>query len=94
MSDIKVFRLNDCDWYAGRSLEECVVAYAKECGASVEDAKDDDARELTDAEMERLQFIDGKPGEKDAVKRSFKDQLALMIAEGTEFPAFFASTEF
>ena len=91
---VKVFRLNDCDWYAGSSLQECIEHCVKETGFAREDAADSDARELTDAEMERLKFIDGEPGDKAAPRITFKERLAQMVAEGTTFPCFFASTEY
>jgi hypothetical protein len=96
MADVKVFRLNDCDWYAGASIGECVADYVKTVGIAIEEAVDKDARELTDADMERLKFHDfedeGESGK--VVVRTFKEQLALLIERGVEFPTFFASTEY
>jgi hypothetical protein len=61
---IKVFRLNDCDWYAGTSLEECIEHYMKDMHLSREEAADADARELSEKDMQRLKFIDGEPGDR------------------------------
>lgn len=51
---VKIYRMNDCDWFVARSLEEakesCLMEYDGEPD-SVEDA-----RELTDEEMNTLQF--------------------------------------
>ena len=44
--------------------------------------------------LERLKFIDGEPGDKAAPRITFKERLAQMVAEGTTFPCFFASTEY
>lgn len=91
---VKVFRLNDCDWYAGATLQECIDFCVKDTGVRPDEAADSDARELTADEMERLKFVDGEPGDKAAPRITFTERLAQMIAEGTKFPAFFASTEY
>jgi hypothetical protein len=53
-----------------------------------------DIRELTEQELDELMYVDEDENEQSTkVKRSFRDQLALMIANGDHFPCFFASTE-
>jgi len=43
LSPIKIFQLNDCDWYAAETLDEAKRAYAEMCGyKSVEDAEAED----------------------------------------------------
>jgi hypothetical protein len=90
---MKIFQINDCDWWIGESLEACVQDYRD----NVEDDPDytEDARELTEEELDRLKFTicddDERPtGE----KRTFREQLAAEIAAGGEFPRMFASTEY
>jgi hypothetical protein len=53
----------------------------------------DNPHELTEEEMDTLQFSD-EPGAPAAAKRSFREQLDKLIAEGQTFPCFFASTEY
>jgi len=53
--------------------------------------------ELTEEDMDRLIFHDTEEDGDLAPEggtRSFREQLAQMIAEGAEFPCFFATTEF
>jgi len=90
---MKVVQINDCDWWVGESLEACVKDYRD----NVEDSPDytEDARELTEQELDTLKFSvcddDERPtGE----KRTFREQLAVEIAEGGKFPRMFASTEY
>jgi len=86
---IKVFQLNDYDWWAARSLDEAKVDYLQMAGETEEEDTFEDAHELTDEEMERLKYTD-----ENEQTRTFKEQLAMMIAVGAEFPGIFASTEY
>jgi hypothetical protein len=85
---MKIFKLNDCDWWAGEDLESVKSAYIEEVGGDV----DDDARELTEAEMDSLDFVDELPDYGE--HRTFREQLRRMIDSGAQFPCFFASTEY
>jgi len=93
MAEIKVFAMNDCDWMAAAAtLEEAVAEYkANFCGDLDEG---DLPRELTSDEMDELIFRETGPDEEPLEKKSFRAKLNEMIAEGEEFPCFFASTEF
>ena len=87
---IKVFQLNDCDWWAGYDLESVKKAYVKETGMSLEEAFDD-PRELTDEEMDTLKHWGDEGDNKEPI--TFRQELDRMIESGFEFPWFFASTE-
>lgn len=97
---IKVYRLNDCDWFAGPSLESCVQCYLRDYIHTPDSLQNrdeyiDDEEELSDEQMERLKFTDteGEWGEKNK-EYTFQSALEQMIQRGVVFPAFFASTEF
>jgi hypothetical protein len=85
--NVKIVQINDCDWWIGESLEACVQDYRE----NVDDAPEytGDARELTDAELDKVMFND-----EDGSKRTFREQLAVDVAEGGKFPRLFASTEY
>jgi hypothetical protein len=86
---MKVFSMNDCDWMVGETLEACKAEYIKNYGGDAwGDDQFADARELTPADMQHYKFTD-----EDGEVRTFQQQLDKMIAEGDEFPQFFASTE-
>lgn len=85
---IKIFALDDCDWWAGESLDACLAEARKECGEGSYCDAEQDGYELSAADMQNLNFR-----EEDGTRRTFADQLALEIAKGTTFPCFFASTE-
>lgn len=53
----RVYRVNDCDWYVARSLEEAIACAVKVTELAREDVVDQ-PRELTDAELTRFDFID------------------------------------
>ena len=84
---MKVFQMNDCEWWAAEDLESAKKACMEATGLP-EDEACDDPHELSDEAMNRLIFHD------DNETRTFKEQLDRMIVEGTEFPVFFAMTEF
>lgn len=88
---IKIFKLNDCDWWAGSDLESVKADYLKTTGETELDDTFDEPYELSDALMERLKF---RRDDDNHTEVTFKEELARQIAEGQEFPCFFASTEY
>lgn len=83
--------MNDCDWMAAESLKSAIDEYmANHAGGLPEDEAVEDARELSPDEMRKLVYVD-EPGD---VRRSFREHLDKLIADGHKFPCFFASTEY
>lgn len=90
INGIKIFRMNDLDWWAGRDIKSVKEAYLKEMDLD-EDEAFDDCCELTDEQADRLKiFYD--PPDKDKI-RTLREQLQIMVDGGRTFPCFFASTE-
>jgi hypothetical protein len=100
---MKIFAMNDCDWYAAETLEDALKAMAKNlaCEATDEgiaemrnDFDVDEPVELTDEDMDRLKFREEEEdGTLGVAMLTFREKLDEMIADGDEFPCFFASTE-
>ena len=99
----RVFKMDDCDWWMARTLEEARESYKHETG--VDDEAIEDARELTDAELDKLTFVDTDERERPLRKsrRSFREELRqrvefhqrLKAEYGIEpRPELFASTEY
>jgi hypothetical protein len=86
---MKIFAMNDYDWMAGENLEAATAEYLKTYGG--DSGMLDEPHELTDAEMDRLILHDGDEEQPDC---SFREGLQAMIAQGTQFPILFASTEY
>ncbi len=84
---VKIFRMDDCMWYAAESLEAAVAGYEADHDCL---PPDDDANEVSDADMDRLQFVD----EDGVTRRSFREELTRRVAAGDVFPQIFASTEY
>lgn len=85
---MKLFKINDCDWWMAPTLEE-----------AVEDAKGyygdhpdmwEDARELTDKEMDSTIYSDYETDPPNT--RTFREELNLRIAAGAKIELF-ATTE-
>ena len=90
---MKIIEMNDCDWWIGESLAACVKDYQD----NIEDSPEytENARELTEEELDSLKFSICDENERTTgQKRTFREQLAIEIAEGGVFPRLFASTEY
>ncbi len=83
---MKVFEMNDIEWWAGPDHETTKEAYLINCDSDLEDIET--MRELSDKEMEETEYFD------ETEKLSFKEHLKNLQAKGTTFPCFFASTEY
>ncbi len=88
---IKIYKLNDCDWFAAETLEEAIQCARGEFGYT--DDSFDEAYELDDDELDRLQYRFTDDDDKPIGTMSFRAALAKRIAEGEQFPFIFASTE-
>ena len=87
---IKIYSMDDCTWYAAESEESAIAAYAADTDL---EASDMDVFEVSDLAMDSLMFSDD-PGVTNATRRTFREQLAIEVADGTHFPCLFASTEY
>lgn len=103
MADIKIFAMNECDWYAAATPEEAKRGLAENMGyesvkAMYEDwAIEGEPHELSDWDLDRLRVkCEAEDGgyDPDGEEQTFRARLAEMVADGEEFPCFFASTEF
>lgn len=89
---LKVFRMNDYDWWADFDIEAAQANYKKwqiEVCGSLASEIEIDARELSEEEMNRLRFRYEDSDE----TMSFNDELKYRVAKGEIGPQFFASTE-
>lgn len=86
---IKVFQLDDCDWWAGENLPDVIAEARKQCGPDTYEDAETDAVEMSDEAMRTLQFVD-----EDGTKRTFAEELQRMIDAGDTLPSLFASTEY
>ena len=99
MQNIKIYKMNDCDWCAADTPINALSALSKHFGYEtmtdyLRDYGDDaltDIRELTDEEMNRLEF---REDNETQTKIPFRAKLQEMIQVTENFPSFFASTEY
>lgn len=87
---IKVFAMNDCDWMAGETVEDCLREYKANYSGDYDGDDPLEPEELDDEEMNTLRFTNDEIDK----KWSFREQLNWMIERGEKFPTFFASTEY
>lgn len=89
---IRVFKLDDCDWWAGASLRECIAAARFECGAGTYEGAEQHGREVTPEQMQRLRVHRDEDRRDEPI--TFAEHLAELTAcKSQRFPTFFASTE-
>lgn len=89
--EMKVFAINDCEWWAGPDIESVKAGFI--AAGYGDESSFDDPHEVPDPEMKRLTFVDDISDE-NSPKSTFREHLDLMVAQGVEFPCFFASTEY
>lgn len=86
---MKVYRVNDCEWYMALTLDEAIAKAMEDSGLPRDEAADGDACEVSPDEMNRLIFVE----DDDLTKRTFAEELALRVADGQPAQAF-ATTEY
>lgn len=85
---MKVFQMNECDWYMAESAEEARVKYARDYDPG--DDSENQPRELELHEMHNLMFIDEDGAD---LPRSFAEELKIRLAKENVTHGLFASTE-
>ena len=89
---MRVYRMDDMEWWVGESLAACVAEGRRQCGPECyPDSREQ--YELSDADLQRLIFVDESDGAEPPVQRTFAEQLAREIAEGGPFPRPFAAED-
>lgn len=93
---VKLFALDDYEWWAGYSLEGCIAAARAQNGAECYEGAEEDGEELTDQQMATLYFVVDPDDDSCGCdgRRSFAQELARRIAAGERFPQFFAAPEY
>lgn len=91
MSGLKVFKLDDCDWWVGESLQACIDGARAICGEGSYCDAEEEGSEVSAEQMQTLKFVD----DDFAIPRTFTfaQQLQREIEQGGTFPRLFASTE-
>jgi hypothetical protein len=100
--EIKIFMMNESDWYAAESVEDALKAMAEHNGYNATPESITALQvefevfhpvEMQDKELDLLIYeYEDENGEQ--VVRTFREQLAQMIDTKQKFPCFFASAEF
>lgn len=85
---MRVFRMDDLEWWAGESLEACVSEGRAQCGQDCYPDDPSEQYELTDEQMQQKTFID-----EDGGTCTFAEELARRVAAGEQFPQPFAATD-
>lgn len=97
--DIQIWRINDEEWWVGGgSAQDILAAYMEAYGVGHEKATGDTdtwPEPLSDSELDTLKYRDSdEDGQPDGEPRTFREQLAIEIQEGGDFPRLFAGSEY
>lgn len=84
---MKVFRINDYEWYMAPTLQEAIQKSISDTRLP-EDEATDDPREITEEALNDLIFVDN-----DGNKRTFAEELQRRVALGRQ-TEIFASSEY
>ncbi len=91
MSEIKVFKVGDCDWYAAANKKEAREEHYQIVG-------DDEAIELEEIEelspKAMFHFEHRGDGDEVGFPMTFRAYLDKCIADGDKFPCHFATSEY
>lgn len=91
---MKVFCVHDVEWWIGNSAESVLQAVIEEYGYTEDDIEPNDVEEVEDATLDELKFADADENEwPTGVVRTFREQLAIELAEGGRFPRLLVSEE-
>ena len=83
---VKVFKLTLVDWWAGYDLASVKSAFLAESGMAKEEAFDEE-EELPPDAMETVRIYPNRYAKESS---TFQEELARMVAEGKQFPCYFA----
>jgi len=102
-----IYKMNDCDWVAAPSLREACEFYLREFSdqhglpADMSDAEIskisseelDNPHQIPEDMLDALLFDPDSVDPVTLKHKTFRQTLAKLVADGREFPLFFASTE-
>jgi hypothetical protein len=55
--ELKIYRINDCDWWLAETKEQAIADYRKHFGSDPDYSNPDEVAEMTDEEMDRFRFV-------------------------------------
>ncbi|PPU07768.1 hypothetical protein [Xanthomonas arboricola] len=92
-TQMKIFQIDDMEWWIGQDAETVRAAVQDEQGRTEEDLED--FEEVSDESLDVLMFQDTDEDElPTSAPRTFREQLAIEVAEGGQFPRLFAAESY
>lgn len=79
------------EWYVAASIEEVKECMSNYYGDPKYVDDDIDIKPLEDSRLDALTYLEENADGEGVTKRTFREQLALMIDNGDSFPCFFAT---
>lgn len=99
MTEIKIFKIGDCDWIAAENIEDakqCLFNMIEDKGKFTPEWEknyvDGEEYELSENDLDRL-IINIDPEENPKKTLTFREFLKQLQNEGEKFPSHFATSE-
>jgi hypothetical protein len=89
---IRVWKLDDYDFWAGETLESVIAAARQTCGPDTYEDAETIAIEFTVEQLEQVKYFDEDEGP-DAGTHTLADDLRLALSVGVQFPCMVGSLE-
>ena len=100
MSNLKIYNVNEVEWYVALSEAQLIAYMKQEYGDGWGETDDDEIIELTDEDLDKLTFFDDIDDSKDPANadpshnRTFREQLKIVEESGEKIPCMFATSEY
>lgn len=89
---VKIFRMNEYEWWFAPTLEEAIQEAARQTGLDREELVDEDyLEELSDEDMDRLIFVHEAEEDSSELKVTFREELRSRTSDGQTVGMFAAS---
>jgi len=100
MSNLKIYNVNEDEWYVALSEAQLIAYLKQEYGEGWGETIDDVIIELIDEELDNYTFFDDMDDSKDPANanpshnRTFREQLKIVEESGEKIPCMFAINEY
>ena len=100
MSALKIFNVNEVEWWVALSEAQLIAYMKQEYGDGWGKTDDDEIIELIDVDLDTLIFYDNDDDivdmkdRQNPTGRTFREQLKIVEKSGEKIPCIFASSEY
>lgn len=94
MNNLKIFNVNEVEWYVALSKEQLLAYLKQEHEDGWGEIDDDMMIELTDVDLDILTLCNDVENSEESNKKTFREQLRIVVKSGEKIPCMFATSEY